>query len=360
MEQGTNAALMRQKNEKTILSLINQSPLSRAEVAKRTGLTRAAVTIITDELMRRGLISEKPVQTAAVGRQPRMLLLNYDALYTLGINIARRKVTAAIADLGGHILAEERYGAMTPQELERNAPGILEALLQKTGIPRQKLYALGVVTPGPVDTQSQTVLNPPNFDNWHGVCVGELLKGLGLPIFHDNVSNGTALAEKYFGAAREAASFMALLVDTGIGSGIVLDNELFAGINEVGHMSIRFDGKPCECGNTGCLEKYAAIPAVLEGTGLASWQEAVDRGHSALEREAEFLSTVIVNINNLFNLERIVLCGDLSYRPEAITDLITRRIENRLLTRKTLTVCAGQVTSRGLAACAVAAHQFYH
>lgn len=359
MKQGTNAAVMRQKNEKMILSLINQNPLSRADISKITGLTRAAVTIITDELLGKGLITEMPTKSANVGRQPVLLLLNHDAMYTVGINIAREEITVAIADLGGDIAAEVKYPSMNPVEFEENIKQIIDTLLQKTGIPNEKIYGIGVVTPGPVDTENQKILNPPNFKKWHNVSVADKLKNLDFDIYHENVSNGTALAEKYFGAAKGVSNFMALLVDTGIGSGIVINHELFAGINEVGHTSIQFDGRQCECGNRGCLEQYAAIPALLEGTGVADWKEAVDTGHAVVEKEAEYLSTAIINSNNLFDLERVVLCGDLSYQPERITSLISCKVSSRILNRKELSVCAGKVTSKGLAACAVAVHRFY-
>lgn len=359
MKQGTNAAVMRQQNAKMILSLINQEPLSRADIAKITGLTRAAVTIITDELLNKGLISELPTKSSSVGRQPVLLLLNHDAMYTVGINIAREEITIAIADLGGNIAVEVKYPAMNPGEFEENIKQMIDELLQKTGIPDEKIYGIGVVTPGPIDADNQTILNPPNFKKWHNQSIAHMLGKLDFDIYHENVANGTALAEKYFGAAKGVSNFMALLVDTGIGSGIVLNHRLFAGINEVGHTSIQFDGKLCECGNRGCLEQYAAIPALLHGTGVANWQEAVDTEHAVVEKEAEYLSTAIINSNNLFDLERVVLCGDLSYRPERITALIEEKVSCRMLNKKELSVCAGKVTSRGLAACAAAVHRFY-
>lgn len=359
MKQGTNAAVMRQQNEKMILSLINQNPLSRADISKITGLTRAAVTIITDELLSKGLISEMPTKSSSVGRQPVLLLLNHDALYTIGINIARENITVAISDLGGRIAVENKYPNMNPGEFFEKIEEITGKLLKKTNISREKIYGVGVVTPGPVDAVNKRILNPPNFKAWHYVSIAEGLKSLGFDVFYENVSNGTALAEKYFGAAKDVSSFMALLVDSGIGSGIMLGHELFAGINEVGHTSIQFDGRQCECGNRGCLEKYAAIPALLKGTGIADWQEAVDTRHAVVEKEAEYLSTAIINSNNLFDLERVVLCGELSYKPEWITTLIESKVSSRMLNRKAIHVYAGKVTSRGLAACAVAVHGFY-
>ena len=359
MKQGTNAAVMRIKNEKMILSLINQRPLSRVEISRITGLTRAAVTIITDELLGRGLISEMPTRSAGVGRQPVLLYLNDQAFYTIGINISREETAVGIADLGGNLVAEEKYPVMKPDAFFEEIGGLIRDMTARCRIPREKIYGVGVVTPGPVDAKEKRILNPPNFKAWHNVSVGEGLNSLGLEVFHENVANGVALAEKYFGAAKGVSSFMALLVDTGIGSGMVINHELFEGTNEVGHTSIQYDGRQCECGNRGCLEKYAAIPALLQGTGIPDWKTAVDRKDPVLEQEAEYLSTAITNINNLFHLQKIVLCGDLNYRPELITELISQKVKERMLNKRELSVCAGKVESRVLAACAVGVHRFY-
>ncbi|MBQ7838901.1 MAG: ROK family transcriptional regulator [Lachnospiraceae bacterium] len=360
MKQGTNAAIMRKRNEKTILSLINARPVSRAEIAKLTGLTRAAVTIIIDELISKGYILEEPTMQATVGRQPVMLSFNGKDIYSVGINIMRNTFCVGISDLNGNVLLEESYPILPPKGFFGVIREIIENQIAKTGIDREKIYGIGVVSPGPVDAKAQKILNPPNFNVWHNVSVADEMKKLGYEVFLANVSNASALAEMYFGPAKGINNFMTILVDEGIGSGIVLNNQLFGGISELGHTSICYDGVLCECGNRGCLEKYAAIPMILKGTGFHSWKEVIDSDNTALiEKEAEYLSTAITSANNLFDLDMVILSGDLRYHPAKINALISAFVNRRRLQNKALQICAGQVTSKSLIASSVIVHEFF-
>lgn len=358
MKRATNAALMRIKNEKIILSLINKGPVSRADIAKKTGLTKAAVTIIVDDLKQRGIVTEKNGKSDSVGRNPVMLYLDSDAFYFVGINITRYNIGVGITDLSGAVIAEELFCVVPPDKATIKIKKIIEELILKSGIDRRKIYKISIVSPGPVDREKGIILNPPNFKEWHGAhIVEETERLIGIKTMLENVSVATAIAEKYFGASRNTENFLALLVDEGIGSGIMLNDALFKGSCELGHASIKFDGELCECGNCGCLEKYASIPHILEGTGYKNWQEAVDSGDwKLLEEEAQYLSTAIISANNIFNFDKIVLCGDLTYKPEKIIELISDKTKKNTLSRDSLEICSGQVKSKYLIASAVAIH----
>ncbi len=361
MKQGTNAAIMRKRNEKTILSLINSRPISRAEIAKITGLTRAAVTIIIDELISQGYILEEPTKQATVGRQPILLSFNGQFIYAIGINIRRTSFCVGISDLNGKVIIEERFPIVPPEEFFGRIKEIVENQIGEAGIQREAIYGIGVATPGPIDTKARKIMNPPNFNAWHNVAVADRLQEcLGFEIYHENVSNASALAEMYYGTAGESKNFMTLLVDEGIGSGIVLNHQLFGGINELGHTSICYDGILCECGNRGCLEKYASIPMILAGTGYGSWKEAVDAEDTSLiEREAEYLSTAITSANNLFDLDMLILCGELCYGPEKLKNMISEIVNRRRLHSKAVQIRVGQVSSRSLVAAALVTHDFF-
>lgn len=361
MKHGTNAAVMRKRNEKMILSLINSRPISRAEIANITGLTRAAVTIIITELIEKGFILEEQTMQATVGRQPVLLSFNGKNLYTIGINIQRNAFFVGITNLNGEVIVEERFPIVPPEQFFECIRKIIEKQMAAAGIERKKIYGVGVATPGPIDVKERKILNPPNFDAWHGVSVAEeLQKCLEYEVYCENVSSANALAEMYFGAAKGSDNFMTLLVDEGIGSGIVLKRRLFEGINELGHTSICYDGILCECGNKGCLEKYASMPAILAGTGYKSWKEAVDAEDIGLiEKEAEYLSTAIVNANNLFSLDLLILCGELCYSSEKLKTLICDKVSRSKLHNKKLRIKAGKIHSKSLIASAVVIHEFF-
>lgn len=362
MAEATNSALMRQKNEKIILSLINKEPVSRVEIAKKTGLTKAAVTIITDDLKKRGIITEEKSSTASVGRNPVLLHLNGDSVYMIGININRMNITVGIIDLCGKVLIEDTFPTSAPDVTFSEIEKTIRSQIKKTGVDCSKIYKIAVVTPGPVDVKNGKILNPPNFEDWHGIPVEqEIKKFLDYDVIFDNISAAVAVAERYFGAAQNAENFIALLVDEGVGSGIIINGELFKGLCELGHVSIKHDGEQCECGNRGCLEKYASISNLLKNTPFKSWHECVEHDEDEIiRREAEYLSTAIITANNIFNLEKAVLCGELTYKSEKLISMISEKIIDKMLLKKEFCVRSGSVKSPTLIAASIGIHHFFY
>ena len=362
MPRAINSSAMRSRNEKMILALIHAAPISRADIAKATGLTKAAVSIIVDEWIKRGVIAEgeaRPDGTA--GRAPVRLTLNKNSVFMVGINISRVDITVGLVNLEGEVQAETVVPILPPKEAMPRIGRARQAILADAQIPADRISQIGLVTPGPVDARQGRILNPPNFDGWQNFpIVEEIRRFSDLDVVFENVSNGTALAEKYFGGAREVSSFLSLQIDEGVGSGILQNNSLFDGLCEVGHISIDPNGIPCACGNCGCLEQYAAIPAVLRGTPYRSWQEAVDAGAEHLfQIEADALKTPIITVNNLFSLDAVVLCGEVSYRPEGLIQALQEKISGKMLSKSPLQVLAGQVRSKTLVAASVATASFF-
>lgn len=362
LKKATNSALMRIKNEKIILSLINKAPVSRAYIAKKTGLTKAAVTIIVDDLKQRGIVTEQNSKSDTVGRNPVMLFLNKRAFYTVGINITRRDIAVGISDLGGNVIKQDTFPVCSPDKAFAKIKNAVEEQILSSGLDKSKIYKIAVVTPGPVDTENGIILNSPNFNAWHNVpIVSEIKKITGMEVVFENVSSAAAIAEKYFGSAQDAENFLTLQVDEGIGSGIVIKDALFKGPCEIGHTSIKYDGINCECGNKGCLEKYASIPRILEKTSYKSWREAVDSDDSrVLQEEAEYLGSAIISANNIFAFDKVVLCGDLTYKPKKIIKLISDKVKKNMLTERKLEICPGKVKSKHLIASSIAVHDFLY
>lgn len=363
MRQGTNASVMRAKNEKMILSMINKRPMSRADIAKETDLTKAAVTIIVDELIEKGFIIEREAESSGVGRKP--LLLSFDGrkLFSVGINLTRKNVTVGISDFNGRIIKEQTFEYMSPEAFFGGIGKVVDTLLEECGIDPSELQGIGVVTPGPVDIGRGMILDAPNFDQWRNVPIVERLRDIfSRDVIFSSVSRASAIAQKYFGVARLCDNFAALLVDNdGIGSGIVLGGELFSGNNEIGHTSIQSDGIPCECGNRGCLEKYASLSAIIKGSTHESWQSAVDGNDlSIIDREAAFLSVAIINTANIFDIDMIVLCGDVCYKPSALIEGVQSRIDGKILCRKNARVVSGVELPASLVASAAVVDGFFH
>ena len=326
MKKATNAALMKERNKKLILHIISKKECSRADISRITGLTKAAVTIIIDELIADGYIEEYTSDYTGVGRKPIFLKLQADAAYAVGINITRKKYEVGIINLNGDIIESAEFNITNPDAAIEQITKTIDKQIAGSGIDSKKILGIGITTPGPVNYKENTILNPPNFDQWHN------LKLDFLPSIHlENISNAAALTEKYYGSCIDTENYIMFIVDEGIGSGIIADNKIYRGNsgrgNEAGHISIDFNGKPCECGNVGCLEKYASVPAILTDTKYSSWKEVIDcNDMKIIQKEADYLSYAITTIINLFDISTILLSGDISYKGDIISDEIKKKV----------------------------------
>ena len=345
-----NSAEMKWQNQKRILNLLHISPCSRAELARQTGLTRAAISIIVDELFSLEYIIEGEPILGKVGRKSFVLKLNPHRFYIIGINIARNRCKVGITNFNGDLLYHTTLEMLqTPNEMLDNTTTILrENLKHNTYV--GDLLGIGITAPGPVDTTNGRILNPPNFETWAFTNIANYFQQeFQCPVVLENNSNALALAERFHGAGANYHSYVELNVDSGIGSGVILDGELYKGTsgfgNDFGHMSIHFLGKTCRCGNIGCAELYASTPNIVRyanqlGLDFSEWSAIVDAalfGNTdalkIVEKEANFLSLIIINIINILDVDAIIIAGDLLYRNELLLDLLRTQVNQRILTR---------------------------
>ncbi len=349
----TNSAHMKSDNLRLILTLIRRKSVSRADVARYTGLTRAAVTILVDELLDKGYILETGTAAADYGRKPILLDLNPRHFFAAGVSISREGCHIGLVDFKGNPLAREAVilngyptAAAALPPLER----AVQAMLDKNAIPRENLLGIGICTPGPVDIATGTILNPPNFPLWQQVEIA----GIFSEHFHtgallENNAAALALAEKNYGQGSSFKSFMLLVVDSGVGAGMIIDRQLYRGVggfgHEIGHTTLDIQGPACSCGNRGCLELYASLPALYQylldqGISVTSWHEIADQAETgnricreAIDRQARYLAAGIVNAMNLLELEAVVLAGDINDRPDMLLADIRRYVGQTAITR---------------------------
>lgn len=334
-----NALAMKSENQRTLLNILRRSSTSRADLAEQTGLTRSCITFLVDDLMERGLLRQTVKYGSGVGRHPVMLEIVPDARIVGGVTIRRGAVSVGFVDLAGNILIGEELsneGIPAHKQLKRIGDILLrqQAVL---GVADDHILGVGLCAPGPLDFRTGRLLTPPNFSAWHSVPAADLLsQSTGFSVYAENISGAIALREWFYGAARTMDHFMVMQINEGVGAGIVTGGGLYRGANglgcEIGHATIQLNGRPCDCGNRGCLEAYASMPALLRDTCYASWQEVVDRARTdpraqeLIAEEAGFLSAAIVSAINLFDLENIILTGDIAYRPDELTSRINETV----------------------------------
>lgn len=343
-----------------ILDTLRQNPTSRAELARGSGLTKAAITGLVTDLLGRNLIRETATAMTAFGRRPVLLSINPAYAWIIALNLSRVGINIGLADFSGKINARKSLPDYSPAELLPKLPAVIKDLLLSCPFPDRKILGLGITAPGPLDRDEGRILNPPDFALWHNVSIVQpLSETLGFPVFLENNAAAAAIAEFHQGKAGQYDNFLVLTVDSGIGAGLFLNRRPYqdgAGLGqEVGHMTIDWQGKACSCGSRGCLERYAAIPELLAdaagqyGTGApASWQELVDRAIGAdsvagslLERQTDYLAAGLVNMRNFLELDSVILAGDLTYKPELLLRSLKRKIDCMALTRNNRQMALG-------------------
>ncbi|MGW5861947.1 ROK family transcriptional regulator [Streptomyces sp. NPDC055239] len=307
---GANLLALRGHNAALVLDLLRtagQAGISRLEIAERTGLTPQAVSKITARLRTEGLAAEAG-RRASTGGKPRTLLrLVPDAGHAVGLHLDRDELTAVLADLTGHVVAERRAplefgdGAEAVVDVAVGAVRSLAGGLDRgdgaTPTPGPGLLGIGVALPGPLDHSDGVLHRVTGFPAWDGFPLRDAFAGrlgLGLPVVVDKDTNAAALGLALGGVAE---SFAYLHLGTGLGAGLVLGGGLYrgarTGAGEFGHQVIQLDGPECGCGDRGCIEALCLA--------------AVARGD--LDEAARVLGAGAGNLVSLLDIDLVLLGG---------------------------------------------------
>lgn len=346
-----NAEYTKEYNRKLFLRLLHKESLSRSEIARKMGLTRATTSVIADELLQEGFILDSEAGGVHRGRTPVPLSLNPDACYAVGVYLNRNGCTVGLVDICGHLITEKHLllsGTQKSGKLE-SLSSTISQIIEESKIAPAKIVGVGISAPGPLDGESGLILNPPRFDLWHNTDICSIIRErLGIPTYLEN--NASCLARYNMDKPEACGSedFLLLLVDSGVGSGVISRGKLLKGLgyftSELGHTTINFRGKKCECGNIGCLEAYAAIPNLLASTPFSKWEDVIDQFDSNPEAqklvaaEAEYLAAGICNIANLISIDTVLLAGDLLYGIDRIAPILEENVNRHTLRRDVLPI----------------------
>lgn len=370
-----NAEYTKKYNRNLFLRLLRMEPMPQAEIARKMGLTRSAVSLITDELIHDGFITQSEASASGRGRPPVSLALVPESTYAVGIYLNRDGCYAGLIDICGNVHIKERIQLEKTEDKLSAIENTIRRLLKAPGVSQEKLAGVGISAPGPLDGENGVILNPPRFDLWHNVSIcSELRERLHIPVYLEN--NASCLAQFHYGKPQLCGSenFLLLLCDSGIGSGIVSGGKLLKGVgyftSELGHTSINYNGKRCVCGNIGCLEAYASIAALLADTPFKQWKELIDKrqenpqAFELIQLELNYLAAGVINTANIISIDTIVLAGDLSYGAEYTGPLLEEKLKERSLRRDLLTLSvipaiSGEDTSI-LSAADIAFNRFLH
>jgi predicted NBD/HSP70 family sugar kinase len=353
-------------------ALRGRGPSTRGELVRATRLSRPTVSATIAELAGAGIAVERaaaPPGARSGGRPAARVRLTRGAGLAVGLDVGRRHVRVAVADLAHEILTE---GDVRLVEDADDAPGpvldvaasLVDRALAEIGGVRGDVVGVGLGIPAPV-TLDGRIGAPMLLPGWADLDpAGELAGRLGMPVTVHNDANLGALGEYHWGAARGCPVLVYVKLATGIGAGIVLDGRLFVGsagtAGELGHVSIDARGPVCRCGNRGCVELSAGGRALVEHARL-SYPDIADvadlvqlaAGGDAgcrrlLSDAAAEIGIALSGLVNLLNPDRIVLGGHLGGATDLMLDPLRRGLTEAAMpaAAAAVTVTRGELGER--------------
>lgn len=259
---GTDQKIARRHNRAQILNRLRlQGSVSRATLAKQTGLTRSTISRIVDELIEENLVQELDSVNNGRGRPSILLSLNPHGGAAIGIEIGVNFISILLTDFLSKPIWRERITLEEGSEFDdyvKNAESLIENAIEISNQHNLPLIGIGLAIWGLVSYDKNLIHLAPNL-KWRDVTLGQKWEKLyGVQVITENDANASALGEYYFGAGKEMEDFIYLSIDIGVGSGIISKGKLFRGAEgfagEFGHLTIDPNGKLCSCGKRGCLE----------------------------------------------------------------------------------------------------------
>ena len=371
-------------NKHAALDLLRFSAggLSRTDLADKMGLTRAAVSLIINDLLEGKIILEAESRSTPSGRPPVVLEINPERGLVGAIDMGATHISIALADFTARILQEAEFPfdiKAGPDACLVQANQNLLKLLESQGLSISDLSAVGVGVPGPVITEAGMVVAPPIMPGWdHYPILAKLEEVWGCPVTLNNDAELGALGEWAYGAGRGEKNIAYIKVGSGIGAGLILNQQIYGGTTgaagEIGHLTIDENGPLCNCGNRGCLEAFAGGDAIArQGQALVKSgkrtllsnlppekitahdvSEAARRGdllaQEILRRSGTFIGIAIAGLVNLFNPSIVIIGGGVAQVGDIITVPIRQAVRERAMraSEQSVRIITGMLGRRSL------------
>jgi predicted NBD/HSP70 family sugar kinase len=348
----------RQINRRIVLNIIRRSPpMSRADLARRSGMQRSTVSAIVGQLIEEGWLTEGAVGTSVRGRRPRFLHLNVERAGIVAVDVRPETTWVALSGIDARFVMQTRWP--TPRR-----PALFADLVARTIEDFRRAHSeivcegMGVSVPGRVDEAGRLVFAP-NLP-WGLVDLRRLLEtATGMPVVMENAASACALAELWFGRQAESVRHLAAVtVSEGIGVGLLLNGQLVRAngmSGEFGHVNLSEDGPLCGCGKRGCWEQYASNQAAIrhyqshdEGRSLPRprtnpastltfgdilrFADAGDeRAIESIDRMAHYLGVGIAALVTGLALQTIVVVGDVTAAWSRVGPIVADEVRKRSL-----------------------------
>jgi predicted NBD/HSP70 family sugar kinase len=337
LERATNRSVRRSNRSLLLFKLFLGGPLTRQDLANSTGLSQAAVSVVTADLIEDGLVVEAGALESDGGRPRIRLRIAPRFAHVAGVDVGETRVRVELFDLAMVPQATAEYpidpGQPEPRTVVGHIVAGLARVCDEAGVAPADLLGVGVGVSGVVEQGPPAVVHAQTL-GWDAVPFEDLLRraGIEVPLHVDNGAKTLGQAEMWFGAGRGAQHAVFALIGSGVGAAVVTNGFTYRGASssagEWGHTTLVYDGRVCRCGARGCLEAYVGAGAIVdryrqarrgrEVPGLDEEAQVAtllaDAATSAsarrvLDETAGYLGAGVANLINLFNPERIVLGG---------------------------------------------------
>ena len=348
-QQTASSEVIREINRRIVLNLIRtRQPISRADLARASGMQRSTISLIVEELVEGSWVLEGPTGRLPRGRRPTYLRLN-DERAIIGVDIRPSQTTIALADVNGKFSSHEVLA--TPDDPQTALDELIQRIRRIVrSCNGRKIEGVGISLPGRYDRAMDRLVFAPNL-KWRDVDLRTpIAVATGLEVELENAANACALAAVWFDKMESFRNLVVLTVSEGIGAGILVNGQLARGLSsmagEFGHVALDPEGPVCGCGSRGCWETFAsnraAVRYYLESRGgpaavnfmdlLSLADEGSVEASAALDKMAHYLGHGMRMIVAGLAPERILIIGDLTRSWHRFGPTLEREVRAQALT----------------------------
>lgn len=346
--RGASSEVVRDINRRLVLNLVRtRQPISRADLARASGLQRSTISLIVEQLIEESWVLEGPTGRLPRGRRPTFLRLNDDRVI-IGVDIRPTQTTVALADANGRFTFQE--AAPTEADPAVAIDGLIASIRKiMASCERKKIEGIGISLPGRFNPETDRLVFAPNL-KWRDVDLrGPIGDATGLEVELENAANACALAAVWFDHVGADRNVVVVTVSEGIGTGLLVNGELVRGLSgmagEFGHVPVDPKGPVCGCGSRGCWEVFASNRAALRYYGESGAEDSglsfvdllrrADHGDQqavkALEMMAHHLGRGMRMIVAGLSPQRIVVIGDLTRSWHRFGPVIEAEVQAQVL-----------------------------
>jgi len=354
----------RKKNATTLLHLLlKEDGISRVELSRMTGLTKTTISAIIKEFKDSGIVEESnQISTGKIGKSPIPLHIKADAIYTIGIHLSRQRVETLLMDAQMNIITSntgEDYTRLGPEGIIDSLFINIDKIMEYAKKKEIDIGAIGIGVPGPLDAQTGVVKQPPKLKGWKDVPLGSIVqKEYGISVWIENDANVCALAEKWLGSGRNIHNFIYILINEGIGAGVIINDELYQGtfdfVGEIGHFLYY------EQGQFKYLEDIAGVDVLLylaksQGLPVKSLKKIAELlqqdnqiAKSITKKIATWIGSAIVNAIHMIGPQTVFIGGKMVVLGEPLIQPIRKIVSHYLFGEQAVNIQFSSISSNAV------------